>query len=154
RQRGGLVRVTGNRINGGMKQDHREIMRTRFGVLAVLGLAIAACSPSGNAVGTAISGPVAIDSVRLMQDISVLAHDSMAGRMVGTAGSARARTFLERSFRERGLAAAAGNTYLMPFTFERNDTSMTGVNVVGQVRGTSEPESYIVVTAHYDHVGV
>jgi Zn-dependent M28 family amino/carboxypeptidase len=28
------------------------------------------------------------------------------------------------------------------------------VNVVGHVRGAHEPERYLVVSAHYDHVGV
>lgn len=139
-----------------MQQTDWGAMKNTSGAFATIALAIvtAACSPSGNAVGSASGRPVAIDSVRLMQDISVLAHDSMEGRLVGTAGNARARAFLDRSFRERGLAAAAGNTYLMPFTFERRDTSITGVNVVGMVRGTSEPDRYIVVTAHYDHVGM
>jgi hypothetical protein len=118
-------------------------------------VAIAAgCAPSGATVATATETSVAIDSVRLMHDISVLAHDSMEGRLVGTAGAARARTFLVRSFRDRGIQPISATTYEYPFTFTRNDTSVTGVNVVGQVRGASEPERYIVITAHYDHVGV
>lgn len=88
-----------------------------------------------------------------MQDIGALAHDSMEGRLVGTPGSARARTFLERSFRERGTRPLGGSTYLHPFTFTRRDTSVTGVNVIGSVSGSERPSSYIVITAHYDHVG-
>lgn len=99
--------------------------------------------------------PVAIDSVRLLRDIGVLAHDSMEGRRVGTPGSARAQIFLDAAFRARGLQAAGGtNTYRQPFTFTRGDSSITGVNIVGMVRGTELPERYIVVTAHYDHLGV
>lgn len=111
------------------------------------------CASSNGAVGTAAQ-TTAIDSVQLMRDIGVLAHDSMEGRMVGTPGSARARAFLERSFRERGLERVGGDTYLHPFSFTRGDTSMTGVNVLGVVRGATEPDRYIVVTAHYDHVGI
>ena len=126
-----------------------------FAAAVTASAAVAAgCAPSNGAVATAVQAPAAIDSVRLMQDIGVLAHDSMEGRMVGTPGGARARAFLERSFRERGLQPAAGNTYLHPFSFTRGDTSRTGVNVVGMVRGTTESDRYIVVTAHYDHVGI
>lgn len=111
-----------------------------------------ACAPANNmAVGTA---PVAIDSARLMHDIGVLAHDSMEGRLVGTPGGARARAFLDRSFRDRGLQPVGGSSFLHPFSFTRRDTSMTGVNVLGHVRGTEQPDRYIVVTAHYDHVGM
>ncbi|HEX2168454.1 MAG TPA: M20/M25/M40 family metallo-hydrolase, partial [Longimicrobiales bacterium] len=123
-------------------------------ILLALGLAAAACAPSGTSTGGATGSAVAIDSVQLMQDISVLAHDSMEGRLVGSPGGARARAFLERSFRELGIQPIGGDTYLYPFSFTRRDTSMTGVNVVGQVVGSEQPQSYIVVTAHYDHVGV
>ncbi|MGH7464178.1 MAG: M20/M25/M40 family metallo-hydrolase, partial [Longimicrobiales bacterium] len=86
--------------------------------------------------------------------IGVLAHDSMEGRLAGSPGGARARAFLLRSFRERGLQPVGAAEYQHPFTFERPDTSMTGVNVVGQVTGSSAPDRYIVITAHYDHLGV
>jgi Zn-dependent M28 family amino/carboxypeptidase len=120
---------------------------------AVLLPVLAGCAAPAE---TAVAGaPVAIDSVRLLHDIGVLAHDSMEGRLVGTAGSAKARAFLDRSLRERGLTTAGGATsYLHPFQFTRRDSALTGINVVGMVRGTARPDRYIVVTAHYDHLGV
>jgi hypothetical protein len=95
----------------------------------------------------------AIDSARLLRDISVLAHDSMEGRLVGTPGSERAQRFLLRSFGDAGLQRL-GDSYAHPFTFTRREQPMTGVNIVGMVRGTARPDRYIVVTAHYDHLGV
>jgi hypothetical protein len=137
---------------GNRDRRRRAAKRMPGSALAAVLLA-AACTPAGTAVGTTPTTAVAIDSVLLMQDIGVLAHDSMEGRLVGTAGGARARTFLERSFRERGIQPIDA-TYLYPFSFTRRDTSMTGVNVVGQVRGAGSPDRYIVITAHYDHLGV
>jgi hypothetical protein len=113
----------------------------------------AAAAPPAAAVPAVAVTPAAIDSARLLRDLSVLAHDSMEGRLVGTPGNARARAFLERSFGERGLQPM-GDTYLHPFTFTRRDREMAGVNVVGVVRGSAAPHRYIVVTAHYDHLGV
>lgn len=124
---------------------------------AALLMLTAACAPSGSGGGaTTVMHPssAAIDSVQLMYDIGVLAHDSMEGRLVGTAGSQRARTFIERSFRGRGLKPIGGATYLHPFTFTRRDTSITGSNIIGAVTGTEQPSRYIVITAHYDHVGI
>ena len=115
--------------------------------------AIGACAPAADVPSAA--APVAIDSTRLIRDISVLAHDSMEGRRVGTPGSARARAFLDDAFRARGLQTVPGaNGYQHPFTFTRGDSSITGVNVLGMVQGTERAERWIVVTAHYDHLGV
>ncbi|HSK21477.1 MAG TPA: M28 family peptidase [Longimicrobiales bacterium] len=115
---------------------------------------VAACAPSNASLDTAPLATAAIDSVRLMHDIGVLAHDSMEGRLVGTPGNARARAFIERSFRERGLQPAGSSSYLHPFDIQRDDATIEGVNIIGQVTGTAQPSQYIVVTAHYDHVGV
>jgi Zn-dependent M28 family amino/carboxypeptidase len=123
-------------------------------VLTALAVAGACMSPRSEPGGAWQAGAASIDSVRLMQDIGVLAHDSMEGRLVGTPGGARARTYLDRSFRERGLQPIGGTTYQHPFSFMRRDTSVTGVNIVGHVVGASNPARYIVVTAHYDHLGV
>lgn len=126
----------------------------RCAAFTALAAAGACMSPRSEPGGAWQVGATAIDSVRLMHDIGVLAHDSMEGRLVGTPGGARARTFLDRSFRERGLQPIGGSTYQFPFSFMRRDTSVTGVNIVGYVAGASIPASFIVVTAHYDHLGV
>jgi Zn-dependent M28 family amino/carboxypeptidase len=129
-------------------------MRTAGWSVITVSILLAACAAP--AVEMPPPGaPVAIDSARLLRDIGILAHDSMEGRLVGTPGSARARAFIDRSFRERGLLAVGqAQTYQQPFTFTRRDSTVTGVNVVGMVRGSTRPGRYIVVTAHYDHLGV
>ncbi|HUF50379.1 MAG TPA: M20/M25/M40 family metallo-hydrolase [Longimicrobiales bacterium] len=124
---------------------------------AVLCLAaLAACGPRAGV--ETVPGPraVVIDSVLLIRDISVLSHDSMEGRLVGTPGSARARAYLESRFRQAGLEPVAGQSYLQPFEFMRGNppAATSGVNIIGVVRGTELPARYIVVTAHYDHVGI
>jgi Zn-dependent M28 family amino/carboxypeptidase len=88
-----------------------------------------------------------------MRDISVLAHDSMEGRLVATPGGERARRFLLRRFNEIGLEQFNG-TYEQPFTFTRNEQQVRGINVVGYVRGSVQPDRYIVIFAHYDHLGI
>ena len=64
-----------------------------------------------------------------------------------------ARTHVANAFRGAGLQPVGGS-FEHAFTFRRRDGSTAGgANVVGVVRGTRYPERYIVVTAHYDHVG-
>jgi Zn-dependent M28 family amino/carboxypeptidase len=133
---------------------------TQLALTAILAgaAAVSACSPGGapGHIATAERSvpPVTIDSATLMRDISVLAHDSMEGRRVGTPGGARARAFLLRRFATIGLQAVGASAYEHPFTFARNDSTVQGVNVVGMVRGTVRPDRYIVVSAHYDHLGI
>jgi hypothetical protein len=128
----------------------------RIWLICAAALAVAACAPRDaalQAIPPTPPAPVAPDSVRLLADLGVLAHDSMEGRATGTPGGARARAFLERSFTERGLRPF-GASYLQSFAFTRRETAMEGVNVIGYVRGSAQPDRYIVVTAHYDHLGI
>jgi hypothetical protein len=121
----------------------------------------AAAAPGGRGDAPAAGATAAIDSAVLMRDLAVLAHDSMEGRATGTPGGYRARAFMERSFRERGLQPYAqrlpsgtGASFLQPFGFNRRSADMEGANVVGVVPGRERPGRYIVITAHYDHLGI
>ncbi len=99
----------------------------------------------------------ALDSARLVADLSALSADSMEGRRVGTPGGARARAWLQRAISRIGLVPAA-DSFAQPFTFSGRGgaatNGMNGVNMVAIVRGTAHPDRYIVASAHYDHVGV
>ena len=91
---------------------------------------------------------------RLLSDLETLSTDEMQGRLVGTPGGIKAREYVLKRFRETGLEPF-GKSHLQPFEFaNRSGQKMQGANVVGFVKGKQNPEKYIVVTAHYDHVGV
>lgn len=99
------------------------------------------------------AGPVEVDRASLLNDVKVLAADDMQGRLVGSEGGARARAYVEKRFAETGIKPL-GEAYARPFSFERKGETVRGVNLVGLIRGRSKPDAYIVVSAHYDHVGV
>ena len=96
-----------------------------------------------------------VDGAALLRDLETLASDAMEGRLVGTPGSARAREFIVKRFKDVGIQAI-GSSYEQSFKFTgRGDqTERVGVNVVGVIRGRRTPDRYIAVTAHYDHLGV
>ncbi|HYE96175.1 MAG TPA: M28 family peptidase [Rubricoccaceae bacterium] len=81
----------------------------------------------------------------LLGPVRILAADSMEGRAAGTPGGARARRYLVEQFAARGLRPF-GETFEHPFE--------GGVNVVGWLEGTEHPDRYLVLSAHYDHMGV
>jgi len=97
----------------------------------------------------------AVDRAALLRDLETLASDAMEGRLVGTPGSARAREFIVKRFKEAGIQPF-GSSYEQPFKFTgRGDQAeRVGVNVVGVIRGRRTTDRYIAVTAHYDHLGV
>ena len=95
-----------------------------------------------------------INAEQLLLDLETLAADDMQGRWVGTAGSIKAREYVLQRFRESGVKPF-GDSFLQPFEFtSRRKENLQGANVVGYIKGKKNPERYIVVTAHYDHVGV
>ena len=111
--------------------------------------------------------PARVDASSLLGDVRTLASSAMEGRAVGTPGGKRARDYLLGRFREIGLAPVAGNSFEQAFTFVpgrgirfwrsqfwATPHPVSGVNLVGTIRGSVEPDKYLLVTAHYDHLGI
>lgn len=92
---------------------------------------------------------------QLLRDVETLSSAAMAGRKAGTAGGAKARDYVARRFKQSGLEFYAA-TPLQFFTLsERNASAeQEGANVVGYLKGRTFPQRHLVVTAHYDHLGV
>jgi hypothetical protein len=108
-----------------------------------------------------------IDAAQVLGDVKTLASPAMAGRAVGTPGGKAAREYLLARFRELGLEPAFGKSFEQPFRFTpfrgvkfwragfwKKKEPIDGVNVAGIVRGTVDPGHFLVVSAHYDHLGV
>jgi Zn-dependent M28 family amino/carboxypeptidase len=97
----------------------------------------------------------AVDGAQLLKDLETLSADDMEGRRSGTPGAAKARAYILRRYKESGIQPI-GDSYEQPFVFRgRGDSGdRSGVNLVGVVRGTREPNRFLVVTAHFDHLGV
>ena len=94
----------------------------------------------------------ALNTERLIEDIQFISSDMTQGRLVGTEGNRYAREYIVGRFNEIGIEPY-GDDYEHPFEFtRRNGDKRTGVNVIGIDQGTSD--SVIVITAHYDHLGI
>lgn len=94
----------------------------------------------------------AIDSAGMLRDLYRLADDSMRGRRVGTTGGAKARDFIASRFDALGLDRV-GPGRIQPFSRMAPGGAINGFNVAGVIRGTTFPDRYIVVSAHFDHIG-
>ncbi|KQZ28993.1 M20/M25/M40 family metallo-hydrolase [Caulobacter sp. Root1472] len=90
-----------------------------------------------------------------LDDVRILSADNMEGRGVGTPGGAKARAYIIQRFGQIGLRPQDGK-FERPFTFKPRTfgKDVTGVNLVARIQGTSSSDKVLVVSAHYDHLGV
>ena len=119
-------------------------------------LLLSACETAAPPQAPAAPQPSAMHA-QLLEDVRILAADDMQGRDTGAPGGALARAYIVGRLEALGVEAPAmgreqpwemqGRTRQGPKTFN-------GVNVLGVIPGTRVTDRYIVVTAHYDHVGV
>jgi hypothetical protein len=117
--------------------------------------ATAQAGPSLGQVSDPFGERPRIDGDRLLEDLGILAHDSMEGRRTGTPGIERARRFLSRAMDERGLGLVDGQrTRSFEFVGRQDGASYQGVNFHALVPGTAHPDRFIVISAHYDHLGI
>lgn len=102
----------------------------------------------------ACSNAQTVDSARFLGDIETLAADDMNGRLVGTDGSKKAQEYILGRFEEIGLDAWLGD-YRHLFTVQHRDGRLIedATNLIGVIEGTAADGRYIVITAHYDHLG-
>ena len=111
--------------------------------------------------------------------MSVLADDSLEGRMTGSRGSAKAATFIAQQMSAVGLVPSGDSGFFqrVPIALTRRSNGQErlslvtdfasldtfpanhrrpGVNVVGMIRGSDSVLSreVVLVDAHYDHLGI
>jgi hypothetical protein len=116
---------------------------------------------------TVMVRPPRIYSDQVLGDVRTLASPAMAGRKTGTPGGKMAREYILARFRELRLDPAFGSTFEQPFrfvpfrgvmfwrsSFWGHKAPIDGVNIAGIVRGTVDPDHFLVVSAHYDHLGI
>lgn len=118
----------------------------------------AAGMPSALPSGPVAAGPV-IDQAALMADLRTLSSAPYAGRLTGSPGSKLAQDYLAERFRQIGIAPF-GASYAMPLSFSHTDDTgavtdyPAAVNLIGHIKGTLHPQRVMLVSAHYDHLGV
>ncbi|MDB4209774.1 M28 family peptidase, partial [Polaribacter sp.] len=86
-----------------------------------------------------------------------LASDEMEGRGTGTRGIEKAAVYIENEFKRIGLATFQDlETYRQTFTFEnrRTQKKITASNIIGVLEGKSKKDEFVVVSAHFDHLGI
>lgn len=112
---------------------------------------------TGRSQGSFIDSIITKESLKLT--VSALCHDSMKGRFTGFRQTKKAAEFIAARFEEAGLKPLAGNDVFFdyyPLKFRKNDEISVGqaINVLGAIKGIESPDTVVIFSAHYDHVGV
>lgn len=88
----------------------------------------------------------------LLKDLEILASDKYEGRKTGTSGNHAAAEYIIARYKKIGLSSINEN-YKHDFSFKnRKSEQLNGTNLIGFIKGKSD--NIIVVSAHYDHVGI
>lgn len=90
----------------------------------------------------------------LERHVYTLASDSLLGRGFGTRQGSKAAQYIADQFRDAGIKPLNGE-YFHPFNHRKGILNIPGTNVVGIVHGKDPnlKDEYIVLGAHYDHLG-
>ncbi|MFB3111829.1 MAG: M20/M25/M40 family metallo-hydrolase, partial [Gemmatimonadales bacterium] len=110
----------------------------------------------GCAPGTADAArqePPRVNADQMLADVAFLAADSLEGRLSGSRGNRVAREYIVERFSRLGLRAF-GDSFAQSFVVDRGGADLEGANVVGYIEGSTTASWSIVITAHFDHLGV
>ena len=100
---------------------------------------------------------IVIDSNMVRKHLYTLAADDMEGRKSGTAGIEKAAVYIENEFKKIGLSTFSDlENYRQTFTFKnrRTNEDITSSNIIGVLEGSSKKDEYVIISAHYDHLGM
>jgi hypothetical protein len=92
------------------------------------------------------------DKISVLKHLENLSSDEFLGRKFSTSGSLKSQEYLV-SVLEALEIPAFRQQYLHPFKQIRLFGSKQGSNIVAYVPGTQHEDKYIILSAHYDHIG-
>lgn len=122
----------------------------------LLVMSLAACS------GEKIYKPKLYAAGPTLDFAEALSADELAGRKAGTQTSAEARELIIARMEDIGVLPD-GPGYEKPFKYgpfvdpetgEPATPDKPGTNIIGYIEGTSDSDLTMIISAHYDHLGV
>lgn len=133
-------------------------------ILSLVALAIIAVSCSTSQKATKVADVVvyknSITPAELSKHLYIVADDNMEGRNTGEPGQKRAGEYLINEYKKNGISFPPGATDFyqkVPSEFMKrgfapklNDSE----NIWTFIEGSEKPQEIIVISAHYDHVGM
>lgn len=101
-----------------------------------------------------------ITAEKLKTKLYVVASDEMEGRDTGSKGQKKAGNYLIEQYKKSKISYPKGATsYYQPIpaaylNAKHNENLPDSENIWAYIEGSEKPDEVIVISAHYDHVGV
>lgn len=101
-----------------------------------------------------------ITAADLKTHLLVVASDEMEGRETGSVGQKKAGEYLINHYKTNGVSFPKGSTdyyQRIPAAFLnaiRNDNLLDSENICAYIEGAEKPDEVVVISAHYDHIGI
>jgi Peptidase family M28 len=92
-----------------------------------------------------------LDSASIFRHLTAIASPALEGRETGSAGNTAAQQYILQQF-DSLLLAPLGRDFRQRFDVRLNET-VSAANLLALIPGTRFPRQYIVVSAHFDHIG-
>lgn len=97
---------------------------------------------------------VEISDRDILEHIKYLSSDELEGRYPGSKGSDLAIDYIATDYKRSRLSPLGSDDYLQFFDFTNQQGKKIKIpNVVGMIPGTTLKDEYIVIGAHFDHLG-
>ncbi|MFH6995295.1 M28 family peptidase [Flavobacterium sp. FlaQc-48] len=132
-------------------------------ILLLIGTAFS-CKNTQSAVSKDNSDPGKYIKVISEKDLKtmlyVVASDEMEGRETGSKGQKKAGLYMIEQYKKNGVSfpkGAADYYQHIPAAFlnaRRNENLSDSENIWAYIQGSEKPDEVLVISAHYDHVGV
>lgn len=101
-----------------------------------------------------------ITAESLTTNLTIIASDEMEGRETGSKGQKKAGRYIIDFYKKHGISFPKGaKDYYQPVpaTFlnaQRNENLPDSENIWAFIEGSEKPEEIVVISAHYDHIGI
>ncbi len=105
----------------------------------------------------AIKYAAEINTSDLKEHLYVLSSDILEGRKTGEKGQKMAANYITAYYKNLGLKAPKGHDdYLqtIPKEFFKGESDNASENIVAYIRGSEKPDEFVIISAHYDHLGM
>ncbi|MFY7740187.1 MAG: M28 family metallopeptidase [Flavobacterium sp.] len=136
-------------------------------IITGLALILLSCSGAQNSPSTKTTKPLdvnsyinSITSEELKTSLTIVASDEMQGRETGSEGQKKAGQYLIEQYKKNGIPFPKGaDSYYqkVPAAYlneKRNENLPDSENIWAFIEGSEKPNEIIVISAHYDHVGM
>lgn len=101
-----------------------------------------------------LPGDSVINIASLRNTVNYLSADSLRGRLTGSAGALSAADYIATRYAAIGLITQSNKSGYFDSFPAYHQKKVTGVNIVGLLPAEIPNDSFVIFSAHYDHIGV